>query len=59
MSAVRLLEDTTDPAESDIPQAIKGNICRCTGYTQQFEAIRAAANRMAEEDDVVPSREES
>lgn len=51
LSGVQLLEKNPDPTESDIRSALKGNICRCTGYVQQFEAIEAAAQRLRSEPD--------
>jgi aerobic carbon-monoxide dehydrogenase small subunit len=38
-----LLEQNPDPSEEDIRWAISGNICRCTGYVNIVNAIRAAA----------------
>lgn len=43
LSAVALLERQPDPTEAQIRQALTGNLCRCTGYTQIIEAIRQAA----------------
>ena len=46
ISAVQLLERNPDPDEGEIRTAIRGNLCRCTGYHNIVEAIRyAAANR--------------
>jgi aerobic carbon-monoxide dehydrogenase small subunit len=43
MSATALLRVNRNPTELEIRQAIQGNICRCTGYVNIVEAIRAAA----------------
>jgi aerobic carbon-monoxide dehydrogenase small subunit len=37
-----LLDRNPDPTEEDIRHALSGNLCRCTGYTQMYQAIRAA-----------------
>jgi aerobic-type carbon monoxide dehydrogenase small subunit (CoxS/CutS family) len=42
MSATALLEQTPRPSEEEARTAIQGNICRCTGYVNIVEAIRAA-----------------
>ncbi|HZD69425.1 MAG TPA: (2Fe-2S)-binding protein [Actinomycetes bacterium] len=47
LTAKRLLEERPDPSESDIREAIAGNVCRCTGYVFIVEAIRAAARDLA------------
>lgn len=49
LSAVALLSRNADPTESEIREAISGNLCRCTGYVKQVEAIQRAAARMREE----------
>ena len=43
MSAKYLLDNNREPTEGEIRKAIQGNICRCTGYWNIFEAIDAAA----------------
>jgi aerobic carbon-monoxide dehydrogenase small subunit len=43
MSATALLRSNGNPAEEEIRKAIQGNICRCTGYVNIVEAIKAAA----------------
>jgi aerobic-type carbon monoxide dehydrogenase small subunit (CoxS/CutS family) len=43
MSAMYLLRHNPEPTEDEIKRAIQGNICRCTGYWNIVEAIKAAA----------------
>jgi aerobic carbon-monoxide dehydrogenase small subunit len=43
MSATALLRENSHPNEEQIRKAIQGNICRCTGYVNIVEAIKAAA----------------
>ena len=43
MSATALLRENGAPSEDEIRKAIQGNICRCTGYVNIVEAIKAAA----------------
>jgi carbon-monoxide dehydrogenase small subunit len=46
MMAKALLDENPNPSEQDIRFALAGNICRCTGYTKIFDAVRAAADEM-------------
>lgn len=46
VSAKALLDRNPHPTEGEIREAIAGNLCRCTGYTQIIEAVRMAAERM-------------
>ncbi len=48
MSAKHLLEKHPDPTEEEIRWGISGNLCRCTGYNKIVEAIRYAAEKLAE-----------
>ena len=43
MSATALLRENPSPSEDEIKKALQGNICRCTGYWNIFEAVKAAA----------------
>jgi carbon-monoxide dehydrogenase small subunit len=43
MSAVALLEEHPRPDLKTISDGLSGNLCRCTGYRQIFEAVQAAA----------------
>jgi len=49
MTAKALLEQEKNPSRDRIKEAISGNLCRCTGYQQIFEAIEEAARRMQHE----------
>jgi carbon-monoxide dehydrogenase small subunit len=40
------LAENPDPSESDIREAISGNLCRCTGYQHIVEAAVLAARKM-------------
>lgn len=48
LSAKALLDRTPEPDEAAIQTALAGNLCRCTGYTQIVEAVRAAAQTLRE-----------
>lgn len=48
MSAAELLEHNPNPSEREIREALRGNLCRCTGYTKPVEAVQLAASRMKE-----------
>src|SRR5437870_5168866 len=43
MSATALLRQNGSPTEEEIRRGIQGNICRCTGYVNIVEAIKAAS----------------
>jgi len=46
LSALTLLQETPHPTEEEIKLGMDGNLCRCTGYYNIVEAIRAAAEKM-------------
>ena len=43
MSATALLQKTAKPSDSQIDEAMSGNLCRCGTYTRIRSAIKAAA----------------
>lgn len=46
LSTKALLDRSSDPSESEIREALLGNLCRCTGYVQIVEAVRDSAARL-------------
>ncbi len=44
LSAKALLDENPHPTEEEIRKGIAGNLCRCTGYVQIVEAIKAAVH---------------
>jgi carbon-monoxide dehydrogenase small subunit len=47
MTAKALLDGEPRPSRERVKEALAGNLCRCTGYLKIFEAVEAAAERMA------------
>ena len=43
IAAASLLAENPSPSEDEIRHALEGNLCRCTGYQNIVEAVRAAA----------------
>jgi carbon-monoxide dehydrogenase small subunit len=41
MSAKALLNENQNPTTEEIKHALAGNICRCTGYIQIIDSVRA------------------
>lgn len=50
LSAKALLDKNPDPATEEIKEAIRGNLCRCTGYVNIIKAIKVGARKMRERD---------
>lgn len=46
LSAKVLLDKNPRPTQEEIKFALDGNLCRCTGYRGQIEAVLNAAERM-------------
>lgn len=46
MATCALLERHPRPSETQIREALSGNLCRCTGYTQIVESVQDAAEKM-------------
>jgi aerobic-type carbon monoxide dehydrogenase small subunit (CoxS/CutS family) len=45
IAAKALLDEEPHPTRDRIREALSGNLCRCTGYQQIFEAVEAAIGR--------------
>jgi aerobic-type carbon monoxide dehydrogenase small subunit (CoxS/CutS family) len=46
LAAKELLERRPDATRAEIAEALSGQLCRCTGYLQIFEAVEAAAEQL-------------
>ena len=53
LSAKALLDENSNADEAEIKDAIAGNICRCTGYVQIIDSIKAVSGSEAEQPHVV------
>ncbi len=56
MSAKALIDQNPDPDAQVIKKALRGNICRCTGYVKIEQAVRLAAE-LLRDGSPVPRRE--
>jgi carbon-monoxide dehydrogenase small subunit len=45
LAGCHLLDKKPEPTLDDIREALSGNLCRCTGYMQIFDAVAQAARR--------------
>ena len=59
ISAKALLDKTPNAPEEDIKEAIAGNLCRCTGYVQIIDSIKAVSGHEEEPHVVAFSTDES
>jgi carbon-monoxide dehydrogenase small subunit len=46
LTAQHLIGKNPTPSRDEIADALSGNLCRCTGYNQIFDAVEAACSRM-------------
>ena len=46
MATKAFLDRNPHPTEEEAREAISGNLCRCTGYSQIIEAVMSAAEKM-------------
>ena len=46
LTAKALLDKNQNPSREEIKRSLIGNLCRCTGYQQIFEAIELAAKKI-------------
>jgi carbon-monoxide dehydrogenase small subunit len=45
LASCHLLDKKPNPTLDDIREGLSGNLCRCTGYMQIFDAVMEAARR--------------
>jgi len=48
LSAEALLRENSKPSETEIREALAGNLCRCTGYTKIIEAVKLASSGLSQ-----------
>ena len=48
LATISLLAENPHPTEDEIRDYLRGNICRCTGYTKIIDAINQAAKMIEE-----------
>jgi len=58
MAAKVLLDENPNPTEEEIRHALAGNMCRCTGYVQIIEAVKAASQAITTKGEVRPRKGE-
>lgn len=46
MAGVGILDQNSNPSESEIRHSLEGNICRCTGYQNIVKAVQTASQAM-------------
>ena len=49
LSAEAFLRAHPDPDDTEIREALAGNLCRCTGYQGIVDAVRSAARELREQ----------
>ena len=42
MTVKSLLAENPNPSDDDVRHALSSNLCRCTGYSQMYQAIKSA-----------------
>ncbi|HEY7475573.1 MAG TPA: (2Fe-2S)-binding protein [Vicinamibacterales bacterium] len=55
LTACALLERHPHPTRDQIREALSGNICRCTGYQQIFDAVEAGAALLRDDSSARPA----
>jgi carbon-monoxide dehydrogenase small subunit len=45
LSAKALLDESPNPSDEQIRQALAGNFCRCTGYAKIMEAVKSVISK--------------
>lgn len=52
MTMTNFLEHNPEPSEEDIRHALKGHLCRCTGYQNILRAVQYAAEKNLKQEEV-------
>ena len=52
LAAKGLLNRTPNPTREQIREGLSGNLCRCTGYEQIFEAVEYAVSLLSAQDTI-------
>ena len=47
MTLVPYLKENPNPSEEEIREAISGNLCRCTGYSNIIKAVKQASEELS------------
>ena len=47
LTASALMKEKLNPTEAEVKRYLSGNLCRCTGYQQQVQAVMLACKMMA------------
>jgi carbon-monoxide dehydrogenase small subunit len=58
LSAKALLDENPNPTEDEIRHALAGNFCRCTGYVQIVDAVKAASHAITTKGEMRPRKVE-
>ena len=58
MASKALLDENPNPDEAEIKHALAGNICRCTGYIQIFDSVKAVSEQDDQEIKAVAWKED-
>ena len=45
ITAIELLDDTPEPSEQEVREALSGNLCRCSGYQAIVDAVLSVARQ--------------
>jgi aerobic carbon-monoxide dehydrogenase small subunit len=48
LTVADLLREEPNPTAAEIRRALKGNVCRCTGYTNIVQAVESAADELGQ-----------
>ncbi len=49
LASYSLLQNSPNPSDDEVKEALDGNLCRCTGYVKQLSAVKKAAELIGKE----------